>query len=226
MIFDFDGVLCDSEPIHFEAFHAVLARAGVDLGREDYYEKYLGFDDRGAFLAIARDRGLAWSAEQVAKLSADKTVLVLERLAQSARAMPGVLEIVAAAAEAGVPLAICSGALRAEIELPCRCLGILERFTVIVSAEDVSEGKPSPEGYRLACARLARAIRRPLDPARCLVVEDSPFGIQAAKAAGMKVLAGATSYPLDALAEADLAVGAFTDVATADLLALTDEVDG
>jgi len=226
MIFDFDGVLCDSEPIHFEAFRAVLARAGVDFARQEYYEKYLGYDDRGAFLAIARDHGQAWSAQQVAKLSADKTVLVQEMLARDARAMPGVLEIVAAAAEGGVPLAICSGALRAEIELPCRCLGILERFSIIVSAEDVREGKPSPEGYRLALAQLARAIRRPLDPARCLVVEDSPFGIQAGKAAGMKVLAAATSYPLAALAEADLAVAAFTDVTLADLQVLTDAPTG
>ncbi|MCY2931262.1 MAG: HAD family phosphatase [Planctomycetota bacterium] len=224
MVFDFDGVVCDSEPIHFEAFHATLARAGVDLGREDYYEKYLGYDDRGAFLAIARDHGLVWPAEQVARLSADKTVLVQEMLARSARAMPGVLELIAAASDAGVPLAICSGALRAEIELPCRCLGILERFRVIVSAEDVSQGKPNPEGYRLACSLLARALGRPLNPARCLVVEDSPFGIQAAKAAGMKVLAAATSYPLAALAEADLSVEAFTDVALPGLRALTDSV--
>lgn len=226
MIFDFDGVLCDSEPIHFEAFRAVLARAGVDLAREDYYQKYLGYDDRGAFQAIAGDRGLVWSARQVAQLTADKTVLVQEMLARSARALPGVLAIVDDAARAGVPLAICSGALRAEIELPCRCLGILERFSIIVSAEDVSEGKPSPEGYGLALAQLARAIRRPLDPARCLVVEDSPFGIQAGKAAGMKVLAAATSYPLSALGEADLAVAAFTDVTMADLRALTDGVGG
>lgn len=224
MIFDFDGVLCDSEPIHFEAFRAVLARAGVDLAREDYYQKYLGYDDRGAFQAIAGDRGLAWSARQVAQLTADKTVLVQEMLARSARALPGVLAIVDDAARASVPLAICSGALRAEIELPCRCLGILERFSIIVSAEDVSEGKPSPEGYGLALAQLARAIRRPLAPARCLVVEDSPFGIQAGKAAGMKVLAAATSYPLSALGEADLAVPAFTDVTMADLRALTDGV--
>ena len=224
MIFDFDGVLCDSEPIHFEAFRAVLAGAGVDFARQDYYDKYLGYDDRGAFLAIARDRGRVFAPEQVAQLTADKTLLVQRMLGESARAMPGVLELVAAGAGAGVPLAICSGALRAEIELPCRRLGILERFAVIVSAEEVREGKPSPAGYLLALDRLARAVGRPVNPARCVVVEDAPFGIQAAHAAGMKVLAAATSYPLAALGGADLAVAAFTDVTLADLQALAGGV--
>jgi len=220
MFFDFDGVLVDSEPIHFEAFRHVLASAGVDLPRRDYYQKYLGYDDRAAFLAIGRDRGRPFSDSQLAELSATKTLLVQKRLGESATAMPGAVELITAGAAAAVPMAICSGALRAEIELPCRRLGILEHFAVIVSAEDVPDSKPSPQGYLMACRLLGRRVGRTLRPARCLVIEDSPFGIQAGKAAGMKVLAAATSYRPEDLREADKVVGSLAEVTPADLEAL------
>lgn len=220
MFFDFDGVVIDSEPIHFRAFRDVLAPLGLPLSWEDYCKDYLGYDDRAAFLAIARDRGQTLSPDQLARLGEEKTALVQHLLANSCQPMPGILSLIRSAAAAGIPMAVCSGALRAEIELPCGHLDILQHFPVIVSAQDVSACKPDPEGYSMACRLLGRHVGRALRPARCVVVEDSPLGIQAGKGAGMKVLAAATSYPLEKLSQADLAVPDFTAVSLQQLYAL------
>jgi beta-phosphoglucomutase len=120
--------------------------------------------------------------------------------------------LIASAAAAGVPLAICSGALRKEIELAAETVGVRRHFAIIVAAEDVAEGKPDPQGYLLALRLLRQAMRRDFPPAKCVVVEDSSAGIEAAHAAGMKVLAVATSYPAAKLSKADRVVESLTEI--------------
>ena len=212
LIFDFDGVIVDSEPIHLKCYARVLERIGIALGRDEYYARYVGFDDRGAFRAILAGRGRAADDEAIRALIAEKTVLVQEEFGGSARALPGAVELARAARDAGIPTAVCSGGLGKEIELAARRVGIWECFQVIVSAEDVSRGKPDPQGYRLALERLAALSGRALRPERSVVIEDAPAGIDAARAAGARVLAVTNSYAAAALAQADRVVGSLAQV--------------
>jgi beta-phosphoglucomutase len=212
LIFDFDGVVVDSEPIHLECFRKVLESVGLRLSGEEYYAKYLGYDDHDCFAAVAVDKGAVISESQIARMTAAKTVLVRRAFAREILPLPGAVELIRSAEEAGVPLAVCSGALREEIELASRTIGVLGQFRLIVSAEDVSRGKPDPQGYRLCLERLSASCRKPLAPSRCLVVEDSPAGIEAARGAGMKVLAVTNSYPRDQLGQADRIVTSLAEV--------------
>ena len=212
LVLDFDGILVDSEPVHLMGFQRVLEPLGVKLTAADYYQKYLGFDDYECLATVLRDRNVRLGSTRLSDLVAAKTAMVKQALAHSGQAMPGVLELIAAAGDADVPVAICSSALRDEIELVARAVGVLDRLTVIVAAEDVSKGKPDPAGYRLTLRRLAEAAGRQLDPARCIAVEDSPFGVDAAHRAGMKALAVTSSYRREELAAAERVVASLADV--------------
>ncbi len=212
LILDFDGVVVDSEPVHLACFQEVLAGVGVELTRDDYYTKYLGFDDHDCMLAAGRDRGVTLDDGQIAALIAAKTALVQQHFSQSVEPLGGAVELIRAVAAAAVPVAVCSGALRKEIELASAAVGAGGHFAVIVSAEDVSAGKPDPEGYRLAAERLSAKLGRPVAPGRCVVVEDSPAGIEAAHSAGMRVLAVTNSYQPDQLRSAEAVVASLTEV--------------
>lgn len=219
LVFDFDGVVIDSEPVHLDCFQQVLASAGITLTREAYYGEYLGYDDHDCFAAAGRAAGVEFGEDRIAEMTAAKTALVKRAFAESVSPLPGALGLIRSAAAASVPVGVCSGALREEIVLASRAVGVLDCFAVVVSAEDVTRGKPDPQGYRLTLQRLARAADRPLDPPRCVVVEDSPAGIQAAREAGMCVLAVTNSYTADALAAADRVVASLGEV---DLEALAE----
>ncbi len=212
LIFDFDGVVVDSEPIHLACFQHVLAGSGITLSREDYYTKYLGFDDHDCFLAAAADNGKTFTERQVAKMIETKTALVQKTFAESIQPLPGSVELISKAASCGIPMAVCSGALKQEIALASQTIGVLKHFALIVSAEDVAHGKPDPEGYRMALAKLRDATGRPLRAEKCVVVEDAPAGVHAAKKVGMKVLAVTNSYTADMLTEADRIVDSLADV--------------
>jgi HAD superfamily hydrolase (TIGR01509 family) len=212
LIFDFDGVVVDSEPIHLVCFQQVLRTVGVNLTSEDYFRKYLGFDDHDCFATAMIDNGKTFTPAQLDGMIARKTILVKRAYAESILPLPGAAELIRSATEAHLAVGVCSGGLREEIELAARSLGLLDCFGTIVSAEDVRRGKPDPEGYLLACRRLAEATRRKLAPGDCVVIEDAPAGIQAAKKAGMKVLAVTNSYPQEALNQADRIVASLTEV--------------
>jgi beta-phosphoglucomutase len=220
VVFDFDGVIADSEPVHCAGFARVVAGLGVTLTWELYAERYLGYDDHDAFAAILADHGLVADERRLAELTRAKSAAVQEVLASSATAMPGAVALIGALADAGVPLAICSGALRCEVEIAARRIGVLDRFTAVVAAEDVGAGKPDPEGYRLALERLRAASAAPLPPGRCVAIEDTPAGIASARGAGMRVLGVAVSYPATALHEADAVVPTLVQAFPATLAAL------
>lgn len=222
IVFDFDGVVVDSEPIHLMCFRHVLEPVGIKLSREDYYGKYLGYDDHDCFAAVSRDSGVPLSEPQIAELLAAKTEMVKRALSESIRPQAGAAELIQSVAAASVPLGICSGALRDEIALAAEAVGVLEHFMVVVAAQDVPRGKPDPAGYLLTMQRLAEATGRQLAADRCVAVEDAPAGIAAAKAAGMKVLAVTSSYPAEALHEADRIVNSLADVSVGDMETLID----
>ena len=217
IIFDFDGVVVDSEPVHLEGFQEILGLEGITMSRDDYYGKYLGFDDYDCFRAVAADNGRTFTDAKVRQLTEAKTQLVCSAFRTSVRALAGAVELIRQAAGDGLPMAICSGALRREIELASETVGVRDCFKVIVAAEDVHKGKPDPEGYRLALQQLSRYVPSGPEPTRTVVIEDSPAGIQAAGALGMKVLAVSTSYPASELTTADRIVASLEEVTPADL---------
>ena len=160
VIFDFNGVLVDDEAIHFALFREVLAQEGVVITERDYHERYLGYDDRGCFQAALVDAGQSADRTRLDQLIAQKARRYVEVAGQGLRFFPEAAETLGAVA-ARWPVAICSGALRPEIEYALRRLGQLDHITAIISAEDTEKGKPDPEGYRLALAALrARTCNR------------------------------------------------------------------
>jgi beta-phosphoglucomutase len=218
IIFDFDGVLVDSEPLHLTAFQQALAPEGITLTRDDYYATYLGYDDRGAIALALRRHGQPDDAGRVAALMARKAEHFLVLLAQGVALFPGAETLVRDAA-AQVPLAIGSGALRGEIESILESAGLRGAFAAIVSAEDVAHGKPAPDTYLQACAALAGRVPG-LVPGECTVVEDSPDGVEAARRAGMRCLAVCHSAPAARLHAADVVVERLAEVTWSRLAAL------
>ena len=200
IIFDFDGVLADTEPLHFRMFQQVLREEGIQLSEDEYYQKYVGFDDRDCFHAILAEHGRSTSPETIRRLVAQKAVMMLDHLKATPVVYPGITEFVKSTADR-YRLAVVSGALRQEIELILQTAGMRSDFEHITSAEDVRNGKPDPEGY-LHALRSLNQKAMVLAP-ECLVIEDTLFGIQAAHAAGMRCLAVSTTFPADQLASAD-----------------------
>lgn len=199
ILFDFDGVLVNSEEIHFLAFEKAGKDAGITITREQYFAEGIGFDDRGAWKQIARAQGISLDPAALLSLMAYKAQVLKELLDQKTySALPGVPALVRGLWR-HYPLAIVSGALREEIELMCDGIGLRDCFRVIIAAEDVSEGKPSPEGYLKACDELSRLGGKSIKPANALVFEDAPRVIERAKAAGFQTVGVPTTYGHDDL---------------------------
>jgi beta-phosphoglucomutase-like phosphatase (HAD superfamily) len=206
IVFDFDGVIANSEPLHFRAYKDVLAEDGVVLTEHDYYGRYLGFDDVGAFTAIAADRGLQWTSSAVTSLVERKAVR-LEALERGMSVLfPGAALAVRRAA-AVVPIAIASGARGEEIRRVLEREQLIAHFSAIVSAEDTSISKPAPDPYLRALAQLRAATRSDIAARACVAIEDSRWGLESARAAGMRTVAVTNTYEKSALdAAADLVI--------------------
>jgi beta-phosphoglucomutase len=222
IVFDFDGVLADSEPLHFDAFRRVLAAHDVSLSREEYDAKYLGFDDAGAFHAILRDRGRPAEVDRIEALVEEK-LHVFEDVVDGRNVLfPGAPECVRRLG-ASLPLAIASGALSQDINLILAGTGLREAFDVVVGAEQTPRSKPHPDPYALAVRLLQERGRIPPGPSTaggCVAIEDSRWGIQSAKAAGLRCIAVTTSYDARELTEADLVVKSLDEVSLPQLAAL------
>jgi beta-phosphoglucomutase len=204
VLFDFDGILVDSEPMHHRAFTEVLDPLGMGFTWGEYVETYMGFDDRDAFREAFRAKGIDLDDANLAKLVAAKSEAFLRGLRDGVTAYPGAVSLVEFLRAAGLPLALCSGALRSDIDPVLAQLGVARCFDVIVSADDVRRSKPDPESYALAFARLSeRYVTMLTVPGKSVAVEDTPAGIRSAKGAGLRVLAVTNSYGAGELAEAD-----------------------
>jgi beta-phosphoglucomutase len=205
IVFDFDGVIADSEPLHLRAFQQALAADGIELTPQEYYSRYLGFDDVGVFEALARDRGLAVSERQVTALVARKGAHLQQMMQEGSVLFPGAREFIRTAA-AAVPIGIASGALRHEIEEIVEAAGVADLFSVIVAAGDTPQSKPSPAPYLLAFEKLREAAGNGLEPRRCVAIEDSRWGLESAHGAGLRCVGVTNSYPAHELPGAELIV--------------------
>ena len=205
IVFDFDGVLADSEILHLRAYQEVLSPLGAPLSREDYFARYLGFDDAGVFRTIAEDRGLVLTDEKVEELIAQKTV-AFEALESSADLLfPGADACIRRLA-AAFPLGIASGAQRHEIESVLERAGLRSSFMFIVASGDTLASKPAPDPYR----RAAELHGRP--PSECVAIEDSRWGIESAKAAGLACIGITQTYPRGELSSADAIVDSLDEL--------------
>lgn len=194
MVFDFDGVLADSEKVHCRTLSEVVEGLGLaGVGWEEYKRDLMGFDDRDAFGAVLKARGVEPEAGLVGRCVEEKARR-FKALAEAGAvpAMPGAAEFVRACA-ARVPVGLCSGALRSDTEPVLRQMGLEGVFKAVVTAEDVKKSKPDPESYRLCAERLG------VFPGRCVAFEDSADGIRSARGAGFRVAGVATT-----LGEAEL----------------------
>lgn len=206
ILFDFDGVLVHSEPLHFQAMRDSLAAEGIPLTESMYYEQCIGRDDRGAFRALFERLGKPLSPRTLLRLLATKSRRMREVIHEGRyHALPGVSELVRALAR-HYPLAICSAGLRDEVEAMLEGIGLRDCFLVVTAAEDVEVGKPDPSGYLQTLRQLGDRTRRALTPRDALVVEDAPNVITHVKAAGFRTLGVAGSVALADLAHADARV--------------------
>jgi beta-phosphoglucomutase len=221
VLFDCDGVIADSEKLHFELFKKVLAEDfGVAVTAEEYVEKYLAMDDRGCFTAVCRDKGRPLSEPELAQAIAKKTEMYKKTAAENLVILPGVVEFVMAVSQK-YPLAMASGALKDEVLMMIGAAGIRHYFDAVVAAEDVKNGKPAPDAYLKALEEINKKYPgKDIRPSECLVVEDSKHGVTSAHTAGMKCVAVCTSYTEEELKAADRVVPVLTAVRVSDLAGL------
>lgn len=206
VIFDFDGVIADTEGFHYEAFNEVLAAYNIELTEEEYYEKYLGYSDIDCFNAINEDYKLEWDDAEIEDMVEQKGDVFESFVRSGSGVMKGVPEFIEMLRKNGIVMAICSGATVRDIKAVLGSSDLLKNFTAIVTSEDVSSGKPDPEGYMLARKRLAAATGKEIASSECIVIEDSEWGLEAARAAGMHTIGVTNSYPVAALGLADKVV--------------------
>ncbi|MBC8481712.1 MAG: HAD family phosphatase [Planctomycetes bacterium] len=194
VIFDFDGVITDSEVLHFRAFNKILADFGIIITLKDYYKNYLGLSDFDLFSLLASKGRLRLKELTVEDLIKKKNV-IFEKLAKTeGQIIEGVRPFIEMLGKNNIPMAICSGALLVEIEMVLEDADLKRYFRAVVSAEQVSKGKPDPQGFLLALERLNNNSEDKIKPSECVVIEDSHWGIEAAKNAGMHIVAVTNSY--------------------------------
>ncbi len=207
VVFDCDGILVDSEPLHYRAFQQVLVPLGLGHDYSLYVDQYIGFDDREAFVEVFKDAGRTIEPYQLEELIRTKNTALLEIISKGISSFPGVVELVRHLSARNVPLAVASGSLRTEIESFLKALELEQCFSIIVSADDVERSKPNPETYQVALQKLQEKLSSGhLDPKTCIAIEDTPAGILSAKKAGLFAIGVPHSFTSDQLSEADLIV--------------------
>jgi beta-phosphoglucomutase len=208
IVFDFDGVIADSEVLHLKAYQQVLGPLGVELSRETYFARYLGFDDPGVFRAVAADHALPLGAADLATLI-DRKAGIFEQLEAGADMLfPGAEQCVRSLAEE-FPLGIASGAMRHEIENVLHRSALRDYFRFIVASGDTPANKPAPDPYLRAAALHARA------PEECVAVEDSRWGMESARTAGLACIGITHTYPRDQLGNPHVIIDSLAELTPA-----------
>ncbi len=219
VIFDFDGVIADTEALHLECYNSVLAAAADRVGRiihispQQYLLRYMVYGNREAFAHILSDAGIAADDQLLEDLCRQKDQIFAGQLGGFLSPLPGVRQLVEHLQARGVERGICSGARRDEISPLLSAFGLERHFPVIVSIDDVRRSKPEPEGYNKAFDLLNIRADGSLVRQRSVVFEDTAGGAAAARAAGLHVIGVATTSALGEVRRwADQAVASLAEV--------------
>ena len=199
VIFDFDGVITDSEILHFRTFNLAIAEYNIEITKEDYYKNYLGLSDIDLLGDLVEKGLLKLDGQQIKEVANKKKLLFEQYMQKDGKTIDGVRDFLNLLEENNILMAICSGSLLPEIEIILQQAKLRSFFRTIVSAEHVRKGKPNPEGFLLALRRLNKISKTPISAGQCAVIEDSRWGLEAGKAAGMHLIAITNSYRADEL---------------------------
>ena len=225
IIFDFNGIILNDEPLHFRAMRDAVAQIGIRITQEEYWEKYLPLDDERCLAAICDNHNVPLPAGERNQVLAQKSERYRQLLENDYPLFPGAAQFIRSASRL-YPLALASGARREEIERTLEATGLEAHFRVIVAAEDFALGKPHPESFLLALKQLNATIdgqSPPIQPGECLVIEDAVGGVEGARAAGMACLAVCNSYSREELARANRVVASLEEVQVEGLQRIFEE---
>jgi HAD superfamily hydrolase (TIGR01509 family) len=225
IIFDFNGVILNDEPLHFQSMLDTVADVGIRITREEYWREYLPLDDSACLETICRNHSFQLGDQERARLLELKSLLYRRLLQDRYPLFPGAADFIRAAARR-YPLALASGARRDEILSTLQATDLVRHFQVIAGAEDFTRGKPHPESYLFTLERLNETRNGEAGkilPGECLVIEDSVGGVKGARAAGMPCLAVAHTYPRESLTAASHVVSSIQEVKLEELESLCQE---
>jgi beta-phosphoglucomutase len=215
VIFDMDGVLIDSYRAHFDSWRRLAAENGRTYTEEQFVA---GFGRTSREVLAEQWAGEPLDEPRIRELSDRKEAIFREEIARNVPAMEGAVELVHALYQAGFRLAVGSSGPAANVRLVIERLGIGPLLSATVTGDDVTRGKPDPQVFQIAAARMG------VPGQRCIVVEDAPVGLQAAKAGGMRTVGlASTGRTREELAEADLVVSSLRELSPARLLELFNE---
>jgi HAD superfamily hydrolase (TIGR01509 family) len=207
VLFDLDGVIVDSREFHMMAWERWAREHDVTHAPSYFHDMFGRRNDAiiGGLLPDLDARELQPFAER-------KEALFREAARGRLETLPGVIALLAWLDERSIPRAIVTSTPRPNLDMIIDDLALAGRFGALVAEEDASRGKPDPEGFLVAASRLGVA------PAACIVIEDAPAGIAAAKAGGMRAIGVTTTHPADGLAQADAVVDSLDDAVVRDLI--------
>lgn len=212
-LFDWDGVIIDSSAAHERSWELLAEEEGLYLPPDHFLK---GFGRKNAYII---PNILKWTEDpaEIQRLADRKEAIYREIIRESGiEPLPGVTKLLRELKEAGIPCSVGSSTPRINIDTIIEIIGLKDYFQAITTAEDVTHGKPHPEVFLKAAAKIQRA------PEHCVVFEDAHFGIEAALAGGMKVIGVGTTHPKEELTKAHLAVHRLTDVGVPTILSLWD----
>ena len=202
VIFDLDGVIADSEPLHRLAFGRLFEELHLDPAPLEDWQRFVGTSDRQVLVALLAGRDVGHSVDELLER---KGALFLESLRAKEPLFPEIPALVEALARR-YALAVASGSLRTAIAGVLALQELRRFFRHVVSVQDVARGKPAPDLFLQAAALLGAP------PAACVVIEDSVAGVTAALAAGMRVIAITNTTPAERLVAADAVVATYQQV--------------
>ncbi len=207
VIWDMDGVIADTGPYHFKAWQEVFQKRGVNFTEDNFQRNFGQRNDT----IIRNVLGEQISQDEIDAITGEKETDFRQRVRQNIKPLPGAIKLLKSLSQHGFKIALASSAPMENIQLVTQGLGINNYFHSIVSGRDVTEGKPSPQGFLLAAKKLGIA------PQNCIIIEDAVAGVTAAKRAGMRCIAVTNTHPRESLTGADLVIDTLETVSVTDL---------
>lgn len=202
ILFDFNGVIINDEPLHEKLIEQLLIEENLRLRAGEFQTTCLGRSDRACLSDLLTRRGRVVTEPYLLGLIQRKSRAYQQELEaiEDLPIYPGVTDLIFNAKSAQLPLGVVSGAIRSEIELVLTRTNLLDHFSIVVAGDDIQTSKPDPAGYLLAVERLNQSFPHlSIQPQECLAIEDTFAGIAAAKQAGMQVVGVANTYPFHML---------------------------